>query len=56
MRRDRSAGTGPDRNRPGVNGSVVSLPRYDENGFLRAAARDGARPFADRAAQIRAMA
>ncbi|MGW6202069.1 GNAT family N-acetyltransferase [Streptomyces sp. NPDC055089] len=30
--------------------------RYDEGGFLRAAARSGARPFADRAAQIQAMA
>ncbi|MFD7552598.1 GNAT family N-acetyltransferase [Streptomyces sp. NPDC059816] len=30
--------------------------RYDEGGFLRAAARSGALPFADRAAQIQAMA
>lgn len=30
--------------------------RYDEEGFLRATARSGARPFADRAAQIQAMA
>ncbi|MEE1736415.1 GNAT family N-acetyltransferase [Streptomyces sp. BE147] len=30
--------------------------RYDEAGFLRATARNGARPFADRAAQIQAMA
>ncbi|MFD8666586.1 hypothetical protein ACFV1U_14435 [Streptomyces microflavus] len=30
--------------------------RYDDEGFLRAAARNGTRPFADRAAQIQAMA
>ncbi|WP_436735605.1 hypothetical protein [Streptomyces sp. BBFR102] len=30
--------------------------RYDEAGFLRATARNAARPFADRAAQIQAMA
>ncbi|WP_440581075.1 GNAT family N-acetyltransferase [Streptomyces sp. PT19] len=36
--------------------SAAYRARYDEEGFLRAAARDGARPFADRAAQIQAMA
>lgn len=36
--------------------SAAYRARYDENGFLHAAARDGVRPFADRAAQIQAMA
>jgi hypothetical protein len=36
--------------------SAAYRARYDEAGFLRTAARDGARPFADRAAQIQAMA
>jgi hypothetical protein len=36
--------------------SAAYRARYDEEGFLHATARDGARPFADRAAQIHAMA
>lgn len=36
--------------------SAAYRARYDDKGFLRAAARDGAQPFADRAAQIQAMA
>jgi GNAT superfamily N-acetyltransferase len=36
--------------------SAAYRARYDEEGYLRAAARGGARPFADRAAQIQAMA
>ncbi|MGW0669883.1 hypothetical protein [Streptomyces sp. NPDC002746] len=36
--------------------SAAYRARYDENGFLDAAARDGVRSFADRAAQIQAMA
>ncbi|MFJ6686301.1 hypothetical protein [Streptomyces werraensis] len=36
--------------------SAAYRARYGKDGFLRAAARDGARPFADRAAQIQAMA
>ncbi|MFD9753349.1 hypothetical protein ACFWZK_20245 [[Kitasatospora] papulosa] len=36
--------------------SAAYRARYDEDGFLHAAARDGVRPFADRAAQIHTMA
>lgn len=35
---------------------LLQAARYDEEGYLRATARNGARPFADRAAQIQAMA
>ncbi|MFB6984633.1 GNAT family N-acetyltransferase [Streptomyces sp. NPDC056297] len=38
------------------NASTAYQIRYDEEGFLRAAARRNARPFADRATQIQAMA